>query len=245
MLKAFIVDDEPLARDELAYLLKRSRKAEVIGETDCFEDAVEKIKELAPDVVFLDIELTEKSGLDLANKLQSFSKIPAIIFATAYDEYALQAFDLSASDYVLKPFEEARIHQALDKLVKNYAARDLIVEEPPPHSLKNSGKIAVLEEERIILLDFKEIIYIGALDGKTIVKTFNDQFVTSETLVSLEKKATAFSFIRVHRSYLVNFQHIVEIQPWFNSTYNLLMKEHSTIPVSRTYVRQLRELLDF
>src|SRR3954467_519229 len=101
MLKAYILDDEPLARDELKYLLIRSEQVEILGEGDCIEDAVADITELKPDIVFLDIELAEDNGLSLARQLETLEETPAIVFATAYDEYALEAFELNAVDYIL------------------------------------------------------------------------------------------------------------------------------------------------
>ncbi|MEQ2466909.1 LytR/AlgR family response regulator transcription factor [Niallia hominis] len=119
MIKALIIEDEPLARDELSYLLKRSNKMEIVGECDCLETALEYIDNLEIDVIFLDIELGEENGMNLAERLnlKENGNAPEIVFATAYDEYALQAFNVNALDYLLKPFEEERINQTIIKLV--------------------------------------------------------------------------------------------------------------------------------
>ena len=167
MLKVYIVDDEPLARDELKYLLNRSKQVEILGESDCIEDAVKEISELKPDLVFLDIELDEDNGLNLAKQLETLEPTPAIVFATAYDEYALQAFESNAIDYILKPFDEERIQHTLEKIkkfTKNWERRKFL----DPFYLKNdrNGKMAVSVDEKIILLPYTEILYIESFEGK-------------------------------------------------------------------------------
>lgn len=248
MLKAFIVDDEPLARDELKYLLLRTKQVEIVGEADCIEDSLEHIRILSPDLLFLDIELADASGLQLAEQLLSFEHTPAIIFATAYDEYALQAFELNAVDYILKPFDETRIQQTLEKIAKLQTIGDKEAPAAPVPvrvSIEQTGKIAVMIEERIVLVDIPSIIFIGSAEGKTVIKTREQEYKTGESLVMIEKKLQHASFIRVHRSFLVNVNHISEVQPWFNSTYNLIMTDGSKVPVSRTYVKELKQVLGF
>ncbi len=248
MLKAYIVDDEPLARDELKYLLLRSKQVEVVGEADCAEDAIEQIHDLQPHLVFLDIELTKESGLQLAEQLLELDHAPAVVFATAYDEYALKAFELNALDYILKPFDETRIQQTLEKItkMKHIGENESI---PAPVSIRRSteqtGKIAITVDERILLVDINRIVYVGCVDGKAIIKTLDKEYKVGEPLVILERKLPDTSFARVHRNYLVNLHHISEIQPWFNSTYNFVMQEGSKVPVSRKYVKELRQMIGF
>ncbi len=242
MLTAFIVDDEPLARDELIYLLKRSKRVEVIGEAECMKQAHEQIVRLAPELVFLDIELAEHSGLELARKLLDLPQPPAVIFATAFAEYALQAFDLNAVDYILKPFDERRIRQALDKLIRLKKEPAIPVPTLPNTSLK---KLAVSLEDRILMLDLEQIIALSSEDGKVIIATSQGRFVLNEPLAHMERRLDSPNFMRVHRNYIVNLSGIMEIQPWFNSTYLLVMSDDSRIPVSRSYVKQLREQLGF
>ncbi len=242
MLTAFIVDDEPLARDELVYLLKRSKMVEVIGEAEALEQAHEEIVRLQPELVFLDIELAEHSGLELARQLLDLPKPPAVIFATAFDEYALQAFDLNAIDYVLKPFDERRIRQALDKLVR--LKREPAIPAPtlPRPQLK---KLAVSIEDRILMLDLEQMIALSSEEGKVVISTAQGRFTLNEPLAHMERRLEDGRFMRVHRNYIVNLSGITEIQPWFNSTYLLVMSDDSRIPVSRSYVKQLREKLGF
>ncbi|MBT2616527.1 MULTISPECIES: LytTR family DNA-binding domain-containing protein [unclassified Bacillus (in: firmicutes)] len=248
MMKAFIVEDEPLARDELKYLLKRSRQVEVVGEAEGIEDAMRDISRLKPELVFLDIELADGNGLHLAKQLAELDPAPSLIFATAYDEFALQAFELYAFDYLLKPFNEKRIRQTLDKLMKQ---RQIGKEESgttAPASrmaVEQTGKLAVVIDDRIVLIDRDHILFIGLVEGKTVIKTGENEYKIGDPLIVLEKKLDKRSFLRVHRSFIVNVIHISEIQPWFNSTYNLIMSDGSNIPVSRTYVKELKQLIGF
>jgi two-component system response regulator LytT len=245
MLKAYIVEDEPLARDELKYLLNRSKQVEILGEAICFEDAVIEISKLKPDLVFLDIELAEENGLQLAEHLLTLKPTPAIVFATAYDEYALQAFELNALDYILKPYDEHRLLKTLKKVKKMQGIGEKEHIIPRPLKMASTGKIAVPVDERIILLECDTIVYLESFEGKCTIKTKNDEYEVREALVVLEKKLNSTQFMRVHRSFIVNVDHIVEIHPWFNSTYNLVMKDSSKVPVSRSYVKELKQLLEF
>ena len=245
MLRVYIVDDEPLARDELKYLLLRCKVAEIVGESDCVDNALADIHILKPDLVFLDIELADENGLNIAKKLGEYNPAPALIFATAYDEYALQAFDLNAVDYILKPFEEERILKALEK-VKRTRGINNVQQRPGTQPVREvKGKIPVLVDDRIILLNCRDILYLESRDGKCIIKTKELEYKISDALVMIEKKINDGAFLRVHRSFIVNVDKIAEIEPWFNSTYNLTMEGGSKVPVSRTYVKELRMLVGF
>ncbi|MDQ0271482.1 LytR/AlgR family response regulator transcription factor [Cytobacillus purgationiresistens] len=243
MLKAYIVDDEPLARDEIKYLLQRSKQVEVLGESDCIDDAIIEIPRLKPDIVFLDIELTEGNGLNLAKWLESVEPQPAIVFATAYDEYALQAFDLNAADYLLKPINEARLHKTLEKLkqVKEINSEKPIQTHP---EMNRNGKLAVMADERIVLITLTDI-HLETFEGKCMIHTLKHKYIVSDALIVLEKKLNPCQFLRVHRSYIVNLDHVQEIEPWVNSTFNLIMKGEMKVPVSRTYVKELKKHIGF
>lgn len=244
MLKVYLVDDEPLARDELKYLLQRSQIVTILGESDCIDDAMIDIPKLKPDIVFLDIELTEGSGLQLARMVNEFTSKPNIVFVTAYDEYALQAFDLNAIDYLLKPINEARLYQTLEKIT------GMRKESPPSHQevsaieKKISGKLAVMIEDRIVLIPIEDIKYVEASEGKSIIYTDNERYKVNEALVVLEKKLDTHTFLRVHRSYLVNWKYIKEIEPWVNSTFTIILEGKCKVPVSRTYMKELKKHLN-
>ncbi|MEH7479646.1 LytTR family transcriptional regulator DNA-binding domain-containing protein [Neobacillus drentensis] len=248
MLKAFIVDDEPLARDELTYLLKRSKQIEIVGESDSVESTFEKISNLELDVIFLDIQLADESGIEIAALVNKLDHPPLIVFATAFDEYALKAFDLNAVDYILKPFDEKRVLQTIEKLYKLIEYKKQAI----PFSIQKnnfvnerSEKLAITIEEKIVIVNISDILYIGTNEGKTVIATGNSKYFVSDTLITFERKLQHSSIIRVHRAYLVNVDAIIEIEPWFNSTYNLIMKDGEKVPVSRTYTKELKQLLGF
>lgn len=245
MLKIYIVDDEPLARDELKYLLNQSKQVTILGESDGIEEALREITELKPDLVFLDIELEEGTGIELAGQLEKLEHPPAIVFATAYDEYALQAFEADAVDYILKPFEEERILHTLEKINKLRKVVEADMPDPPPLRYERNGKIAFSVEEKIVLVPYADILYVESSEGKCMIHTIKQKYKVSEPLVEVEKRLNFCSFLRVHRSYVVNLDHIDEIEPWFNSTYNLIMKNGSKVPVSRTYMKDLKKVIGF
>ncbi|MFS0784435.1 LytR/AlgR family response regulator transcription factor [Bacillus sp. 1P06AnD] len=239
MLKAFIVDDEPLARDELAYLLKRSNVVEVVGEAEHLEEAIEKLDDRDVDVLFLDIQLAESSGLELARRIQELPDCPEIVFATAYDMYALHAFELSAADYLLKPFDEERIQKTIAKLLK---ARESSAQREVSDGVSEPlEKLAINLDGRIVLVNVKDILYLVSAEGRTMIVTNQGKYESNDSLVTFERKLQATPVMRVHRSYLVHLDHIKEIQPWFHSTYNLIMMDKESIPVSRTYTKELKK----
>lgn len=251
MLKAFIVDDEPLARDELCYLLRRTKRVDVVGEAESMEEALKRIGALRPDVVFLDIQLAEASGLEAAERLGTLDEPPAIVFATAYDEYALRAFELNAVDYILKPFDEQRIQLTVEKLEKQDSRsvplmKNEVISHSKPIPPERVERLAITTlDERIVVLHVDRIVYIGFEEGKTVVATTEQRYRVGEPLSVLERKLYHPSIIRVHRAYLVNVDRIVEIEPWFHSTCHLKMQDGSSLPVSRTYKKELKQLLGF
>ncbi|ASS72186.1 LytR/AlgR family response regulator transcription factor [Bacillus atrophaeus] len=240
MLRVLIVDDEILARDELAYLLKRTNEVDEIDEAENIESAFDRMMDQKPDLLFLDVDLSGENGFDIAKRLNKMKHPPAVVFATAYDQYALKAFEVNALDYLTKPFDEERVQQTIKKYKKVKPDTGEPMEQT---GLVNHHKLAVSVGESIVILDASEIIFAGIADGHTEVKTHETSYSVSDTLAVIEKKLPDADFIRVHRSYIVNTEYIKEIQPWFNSTYNLIMKDGSKIPVSRTYAKELKKLL--
>ncbi|KHD86777.1 LytR/AlgR family response regulator transcription factor [Heyndrickxia ginsengihumi] len=242
MLRAFVVDDEVLARDELIYLLKKTGKVKIVGEAESVQDAIDKMSALAVDVLFVDMMLTNELGLELVERVKQSNQKLQIVFATAYDDYAVKAFDLNAADYLLKPFDEKRVQQAVEKMIANdrrNETKDLHVSV----NGKPVDKLAITVDERMIILPIVDLLYIESIDGSTIVTTNTEKYTVAETLVNVEKKLQMTSITRVHRSYLVNLEAIVEIRPWFHSTYNLMMKDGAKIPVSRTYKHVLKQFI--
>ncbi|BDG81021.1 MULTISPECIES: LytR/AlgR family response regulator transcription factor [Bacillus] len=239
MLRVLIVDDEILARDELAYLLKRTNEELEINEAENIESAFDQMMDQKPDLLFLDVDLSGENGFDIAKRLKNMKNPPVIVFATAYDQYALKAFEVDALDYLTKPFDEERVRQTMKKYKK--VKRE--IDEPEQISHASQHKLALSVGESIVIVDTKDIIFAGTEDGHVHVKTFDASYSVNDTLVVIEKKLPETDFLRVHRSFVVNTEYIKEIQPWFNSTYNLIMKDGSKIPVSRTYAKELKKLL--
>ncbi|MED3922279.1 LytTR family transcriptional regulator DNA-binding domain-containing protein [Priestia aryabhattai] len=244
MLRVLIVDDEMLARDELKYLLHRTKEVDFIEEAESIEEALDKMMDEKPDLLFLDIQLSDDSGFDIAKRLKKMNNPPAIIFATAYDQYALQAFEVDAIDYILKPFDEERVVQAIHKYKKMRVPHHAVKEEEPiGESSSQTGKLAISVDDSIVLVNIEDILFVGLIEGEVTIQTITESYHTADTLAMLEKKLPSQSFVRVHRGYIVNVHHISEVQPWFNSTYNLVMKNDKRVPVSRTYAKELKKRL--
>ncbi|PCK20547.1 DNA-binding response regulator [Bacillus pumilus] len=242
MMKVLIVDDEVLARDELKYLLRRTKEDVQIEEAENIEAAFDRMVDHKPDLLFLDIDLSGENGFDIAKRLNRMSDPPAIVFATAFDQYALKAFEVSALDYLTKPFDEERLQQTMQKFKKWKSVETQefpLSEEKFPHK----QKLAISVEDSIVILQVDEIIYVGLSEGAKVVKTRHHMYQVTEPLVVIEKKLPEAYFMRVHRSYIVNTSHMKEVQQWFNSTYNLHMTDGSIIPVSRTYAKELKKSL--
>ena len=235
-MHTLIVDDEPLSRNELVYLLKQCKEITSIVEADSIEEALENMLQQSVDLIFLDIHLTNESGLTLADKVNQLKNPPLIIFATAYDEYAVKAFELNAQDYVLKPFELARIQQAVKKVSG-------LVDSVKENTEKCAPVLTTLPiqvEECIYMVKTKDILALGVENGVTTIYTPQKEYETRETLSSLEKKLAASDFMRVHRSYLLQLASIQEIQPWFNHTVQVTMENQLKIPVSRSYMKEFK-----
>ena len=233
-----IVDDEPLARNELAYLLERCEGVTSIVESESIEGALEKMLLHVIDLIFLDIHLTSESGLTLANKINQLKNPPMIIFATAYDEYAIKAFELNATDYVLKPFELPRIQDAVQKAWVSYQKEHIHLQKNKPESLNT---IPIQMDERIYIVKIDDIIAVAVENGITTIYTIEKDYITNEPLNAYEEKVKGHAFLRVHRSYLLNVKEILEIQPWFNHTFLVTMSNQAKIPVSRHYMKQFKE----
>lgn len=240
-MRVLIVDDEPLARDELAYLLGKCEGVSAIAQAESIEEALGTMLEDPVDLIFLDIHLTNESGLSLAGKINKLKKPPMIIFATAYDDYAVKAFELNATDYVLKPFELERIQQAVKKAYGQYRKQQNGESETPKRKDTGLQVLPIQMDERIYMLQVPEIIAIGIENGETTIYTKNMEYIIHEPLSALEKKIGGHPFLRVHRAFLINLKEIKEIQPWFNHTFQLTMSNGLKIPVSRSYMKEFKE----
>ncbi len=249
-IRACIIDDEAPARRELKFLLSQIDDVEVTFEAANGTMGLKKIREHAPDVVFLDINMPGLNGLELSQILADLPKQPLIVFATAYEQYALQAFDVNAFDYILKPFELERLQKTFVKMRKALRLPALSADTTPTvHAGEQAGrvlKIPAYKNDRIIPLAPEKILCARAAEGDALIQTFDGQFLTKSTLNDLELKLAPHGFIRTHRSFLVNLQHIAEIIPWFNSSYKLIMndRQKTEILVSRYHARELKKHFD-
>jgi two-component system, LytTR family, response regulator LytT len=239
-IRTVVIDDEPYSRDELKFLLERYSDIEVIGEADSGEKGLEVIITKEPDVVFVDIEMSQMSGLDLAAALKNMKKMPFIIFATAYPNYAARAFRVDALDYLLKPFNEEELDETM-KRVKERLNKNKVVEKPEP----TIAKLAVEDERSIVYLSPSDITYLFREDRETIICTVDRKFCSKLPMKDLEEKLRGYPFFRTHKSYLVNLDKVELLIPWFNGAYQLKVAgRRDEIPVSRNYVKSLRERLE-
>ena len=254
-INTIIVDDEKPARDELAFLLKGFPEINLIGQGKNGVEAFALVKEHTPDLLFLDVQMPGLDGFGVLKKLvERKMKVPHVVFATAFDHYAVQAFDVNAVDYVLKPFDKARISKAIQR-----ARREIEAHTSPTEKLEQlvnlivagkqtssqPSKLLVKSQQRLLLVDAEDLIFASIEDG-TISVMARDIEGTSNyrTLEELNATLDSESFWRPHRSYLVNIHHIKEVVPWFKSSYMIKMndKKATEIPVSRAQTKRLREL---
>jgi two-component system, LytTR family, response regulator LytT len=254
-INTIIVDDEKPAREELAYLLKGFPEINVIGQGRNGVDAVNLIKEHSPDLVFLDVQMPGLDGFGVLKKLvERKMRVPHVVFATAYDHYAVQAFDVNAVDYVLKPFDKARISKAIQRARKEIEAQTSPTErlEQLVSQLGNSKqsstqpvKVLVKSQQRLLLVDAEDVIWASIDGGMITVMAKEVEGVSNyHTLEEMAAELDSDSFWRPHRSYLVNIHHIKEVVPWFKASYMMKMsdKKQTEIPVSRGQIKRMREL---
>jgi two-component system LytT family response regulator/two-component system response regulator LytT len=251
-ISALVVDDEQLARDELAYLLK-DVDVEVIAQGKNGIEAINLIKELSPDLVFLDVQMPGLDGFGVIKKLLDKKvPLPQIVFATAYDQYAVRAFEVNAVDYLLKPFDKKRVAQAVNKAKQKLESAPATEQigtivkllEQQQHR-GQTAKVLLKATGRLFLVDQKDICYASIQDGViTVVATNMEGQSNCRTLEELLDSLDPNMFWRAHRSYLVNINRIKEVVPWFKSSYQIRMddKKQAEIPVSRAQTKRLREL---
>jgi two-component system response regulator LytT len=252
-LSALIVDDEQLARDELSYLLKSVEDVQVVAQGKNGVEAVNLIKEHSPDIVFLDVQMPGLDGFGVIKKLLDKKlPLPKIVFSTAYDQYAVKAFEVSAVDYLLKPFDKKRVAQSVQKARKQMQAPAPVAGDQLGTLVKmlesqqaQRSKLLVRAAGRLILVDQKDICFASIQDGVITVTTSAGEGQSNcRTLEELMDQLDAGLFWRAHRSYVVNINHIREVVPWFKSSYQVKMsdRKQSEVPVSRAQTKRLREL---
>ncbi len=277
-LSVVIVDDEALARRELRYLLERVGDVEIVAEASNGIEAVQTIRSQAPDAVFMDVQMPGLDGFAVLKRLldSDHARMPEVVFATAFDQYAVRAFEVNAIDYLLKPFEERRVALAVDKLRTRCGSASAASAETETDSVPQagaeerlesllkllqeqalqataaqprtrSGKVVLRAAQRLLLIDQRDICFASIEDGAISVATSTMEGMSNvRTLEELTDQLDPDAFWRVHRSFVVNIQHIREVVPWFKSSYLLRMDDRSKteIPVARAQVKRLRELFN-
>lgn len=267
-ISALIIDDEQLAREELKFLLNSIGGIEVVAEGANGIEAINLIEEHRPEVVFLDVQMPGLDGFAVIRQLREGKKappLPHIIFATAYDQYAVRAFDVNAVDYLLKPFDRDRVVAALERVRLRMAGEGTGAAEGSPDAIESQleavlrllnrpqvaqraaqpAKLIVQVQSRLLLIDQAEICFAAIDEGviRIVTRNFEGQS-KCRTLEELMELLDPAHFWRAHRGYVVNIDHIREVVPWFKSTYQLRMndKQQTEIPVSRAQTRRLKEL---
>lgn len=253
-IKCIIVDDEQPARDELRYLLSSFDDIDIIGDVNSVGKAVSLIENSPPDLVFLDIQMPGRTGFDLIKILSHKDQMPLFVFVTAYDNYAVDAFEKSAIDYLLKPLSAKRLALTMER-VRRYLGEESqgVLEDKLQILLsqmegpKEVVKVSVENNGRMHLLSPKEIVYCSYESGRIMVHTEADELPLHgiSTMDKLTEHLSGGSFFRVHRGVLVNLDCIREFSPWFNGKYNLIMADEkgSELVVSRTRVKDFKKRL--
>lgn len=232
-IKVVIIDDEPLARNLLKEYLEAHDNYLLIAECKNGVEAVGVINAMQPDLIFLDIQMPGKTGFDVLEELEFF---PKIIFSTAYDSFALKAFEVNAVDYLLKPYTKKRFDTALEKVIIE-SKEDLqnmadFIESVAPKNYAN--RVLVQKGYKLIPILVQDIIYIEAQDDYALLYTATDSYLTNKGIGAIHEKLNPEEFIRIHRSYVVALQHVKEITKDTNG-YQVVTSNHAKIKVSRTY----------
>ncbi len=250
MIRALIVDDEPLPRERIRTLLAARSDVDVVGECSDGEEAVVAIVSEQPDLVFLDIQMPELDGFEVISALEGES-LPAIVFVTAYDEYAIKAFEVDAIDYLLKPVQPERFEQALSRAISR-------IQNP---SIKDTDRelqafVSRLRVERGLLKRFvvrsgsrirfvrvKDVDWIGVTSNYIRLHVNGETHLVRQTLKSVEGQLDPDVFVRVHRSIVINVDRIETVEPYFHGEYVVMMQDGTKLTTSRSYSERLRELL--
>lgn len=232
ILNCIIVDDEYPGRQELAYFINNFSSIKILEEFDNAIAALEFIKTSTPDIIFLDISMPRLDGIAFGKILKTLDIKPLIVFVTAYREHAVEAFEIEAFDYILKPFSEGRIVNTLKKLEELQSSRVF------------NDKITLWKSEKMVVVNVKDICYCEAHEREVHIYTEYDKFILVSSISDFHKKLPQKNFFRCHRSYVVNLDKISEIIPWFNNTFMLKLKGiKPNIPVSRNNISDFKNLM--
>lgn len=253
MQRCLIVDDEMPARKELLYILSEIDGVEVVAEASHGKKALELNRAFKPDIMFLDIQMPQMSGIDVAKELMKEEDIPIVIFVTAYDQFALEAFDVNAVDYLLKPISEEKLKRRLEDIKKKDKRNSIVdynkigemIENLKANTKSRTNIISLNQDNKLIPISIENVIYATIEDKSTIITTTKGKFESSFTLSKLLERLDSPMFFRSHKSYIVNLNRIESVEPWFNSTYNINLKSHDgIIPVSRSFAKEFKVIMN-
>lgn len=235
-MRIAVIDDERPARSELMHQLVEIVPDATISEADCGSAALEMMSRNIFDLVFIDINLGDLEGTVLASTVQQLMPKAQIVFATAYSEYAVRAFEIGVANYILKPFDKQRLEKIVENCRKELDASCL---KPLPN------KLPVNCRRKIVLLEIDDIIYIETDNRSCIIHTSNGNFTENLSLGEYEKRLSGHGFFRIHKSFIVNLEQVQEIFPWYNNSFALKMKgyENQILPVGREKIKELRQIL--
>lgn len=236
-MKIAVIDDERPSRSELTHLIKECLPDAQVDEADSGQKALELAASGGYDALFVDVHLGDMEGTTLSLMLKKVLPRAQIVFATAYDAYAVKAFDMDAADYIMKPFDSKRVAKALER-IKSRLGGEAGRRDPP-------DKLWVSADKRTVLIDFGDIVYIEAEDRCSVLHTRQGDFTSTQPLSAFEKRLQP-RFFRTHKSFLVNLAYVTELYPWFGGMYCVRLRgyEEANVPVSRKQVRPLRELFE-
>ncbi len=253
-----LVDDEPLARERLRLLLADHADVEIVGECGSGRTAVNRIIEQRPDLLFLDVQMPVMNGFDVLQAVQN-EWLPCVIFVTAYDQYALRAFDVCAVDYLLKPFDRARFDQAMGR-ARNQISRTsedqfkqqmlaLLQEvkaatDAAPRPANYTQRFTIRTDGCLTFLAADEVVWIEAADNYVRLHVGRDAYLLRETLTALEQKLNPRKFVRIHRSAMVNVEQIKELHTMFRGDYLVVLRDGTRLPLGRRYRDQLRAVME-
>lgn len=248
MIKALVVDDEMPARELLKHFLGQIGMVDVVADCDGGDAALRLLAEREFDAIFLDIRTGDTDGLTVAREINRRFSDVQIVFTTGFSEYAVEAFEVNAVDYVMKPYSKARLQQAVDRLVRDkerVSAGTVAFELTSPSKGRAQERITVWHNGRMVVVAYSDILYCQAKHkDQTTVVTAANSFVTGHTLKELAGRLYPSGFLRIHKSFIVNIERVREIVPWFNNTYMLFLDgSREKIPVSRHYIKDFNQAM--
>jgi two-component system LytT family response regulator len=250
-IRCLIVDDEPLGRDRIATLLQAVPDAEVVGECETGTSAMQAIQELTPDLLFLDVQMPEVDGFGVLASIPA-AITPAVIFVTAYDQYAIRAFEVHAQDYLLKPFDPDRFYAAFQHAAERIRAdrsngtnaRLVALLEDIERDRPRRARVPIRTGGRVFFLPVEEIDWVEAADNYVKIHAQGDTHVVRQTLQRMEETLSPSMFVRIHRSTIVNVARIREVQPWFGGEHLVQLHDGTRLHTSRRYRGRLEALLE-